>query len=362
MWDCLREYFRCAAESKNVFLLVDGLDEFEGTDEEHGDLLDLLVTFAAHKKVKICLSSRPWNIFHDKFGNYPQLKVEDLTYNDICAYVRDQLYSNERFRRLMQYDAAAAENLVTSLTSKAAGVFLWVRLVVRQLLKGLRDGDGIRLLSKTVEEIPADLDEYFIRLIESIEPQNRKEALELFQLALHDDNVLFSYRSNSLLDFSFIEEGKPDFALELDYHFLGLDFADACALDFRLESIMRKLTSRCMGLLEYNIGRSPVFELTELQEESDGGGDDEGSSMAESGQLKAIQNSGPTEATKLMQEMAVFTTKASLTVDFLHRSLCNFLQTSKVQNLLHQYTHGRPYDTMIFFRNARLVQLVALSE
>ena len=129
-------------------------------------------------------------------------------------------------------------------------MFLWVRLVVRQLLKGLRDGDGIRALSKKVEEIPADLDNYFMRLMESIEPQNRKEASEVLQLALYDEDEFISLHSNNLLDFSFIEEENPQFALNRFYKFSKLDFADKGAIAFRLESTMRKLNSCCMGLLE----------------------------------------------------------------------------------------------------------------
>jgi hypothetical protein len=351
--DCLREYILYAAKSTKVFLLVDGLDEFEGTDEAREDLIDLLVASAAYENVKICLSSRPWNIFRDAFGSCPQLKLEDLTYNDISAYVREQLYGNKRFHKLMQYDTIAAEGLVASLISKAAGVFLWVRLVVKQLLKGLRDGDGIRALSKKVEEIPADLDDYFMRLMESIEPQNRKEASELFQLALYDKDEFSSLHSNCLLDFSFIEEGKPDFALHPFYIFSGLDFADTGAMAFRLESTMRKLNSRCMGLLECHDEVDQGFQLRKLQEDSD----DEASTTTGFEYLGSNKTNVPLDAAELLDKSDVFT-MAHLTIDFLHRSLRDFLLTPKVQTLLHQYTQG-PYDARMFFRNARLVQLVA---
>lgn len=57
--DCLREYILHATKSRKVFLLVDRLDEIEGTDEVHENLINLLVNLAANKNVKICLSSRP---------------------------------------------------------------------------------------------------------------------------------------------------------------------------------------------------------------------------------------------------------------------------------------------------------------
>lgn len=345
--ECLREYILCATRSRKVFLLVDGLDELEGTDEAREDLIDLLVALAMNENVKICLSSRPWNIFQDAFGSCPQLRLEDLTYNDISLYIRRQLYSNNRFNKLMQYDTTAAEGLVASLISKAAGVFLWVRLVVKQLLRGLRDGDSIRALNKKIEEIPAGLDDLFMRLMESIEPQDRKEASELLQLALYDEDEFVSLHSNRLLDFSFIEEGKPDFALEPSYIFSGLDFANTGAMAFRLESTMRKLSSRCMGLLECHRDVDEFFELSDSQEWS------ERESSTTTDRRYMI------DAAEMLDDSEVFPTP-NLIVDFLHRSLRDFLLTPKIQALLHRYTQG-PYDARMFFRNARLVQLLALN-
>jgi hypothetical protein len=331
--ECLRDYILYATMSRKIFLLVDGLDEIEGTDEVRQDLINLLRNLAVHKNVKICVSSRPLNIFRDSFRDSPQLKLEDLTYNDIRSYVHSQFYGNKRFQDLMQYDSRAAETLVTSLVGKASGVFLWVRLVVNQLLQGLRDGDGIRTLMKKVEDMPTDLDDYFMCMIESIAPQDRQEASQLLQLALYEEDEFVTLHSNRVVDFLFIEEGSPDFALKPSYDFSQLCFADRDAMAFRLGSTLRKLNSRCMGLLHchgsggghmdfFNILDpfiTPWFGYTELS------------------------------------------ATAHLVVDFIHKSLRDFLRTPKVQTLLHQYTNG-PYDARMYFRSARLVQLVTLNK
>lgn len=70
---------------------------------------------------------------------------------------------------------------------------------MKQLLKGLREGDGIRTLNRKLEEMPADLNDYFMRLIESIAPQDRKEASELLQLALYQEDEFVSLHSNRVL-------------------------------------------------------------------------------------------------------------------------------------------------------------------
>lgn len=47
-------------------------------------------------------------------------------------------------------------------------------------------------------------------------------------------------------------------------------------------------------------------------------------------------------------------------IEFLHRSLRDFLLMPKIQGLLHQSTNGL-YDARMFYRSARLVQLIALN-
>ena len=49
-----------------------------------------------------------------------------------------------------------------------------------------------------------------------------------------------------------------------------------------------------------------------------------------------------------------------LKVEFLHRSLHDFLLTPKMQELLHQYTGG-PLNARVFLCNARLVEFMALT-
>ncbi|KAJ6100101.1 hypothetical protein N7467_001636 [Penicillium canescens] len=110
-------------------------------------------------------------------------------------------------------DQKTAEALIFAVTDKAEGVFLWVRLVVGDLLKGIRDGDGIRTLYRKVEEIPADLNDYFKRLFSSINPQHMREASIILQVALHEEHDFVSLHPLRLLDLSFTDESSPDFAL-----------------------------------------------------------------------------------------------------------------------------------------------------
>ena len=345
----LHEYILNARKSTKVFLLIDGLDEFEGTDEMRDELIDLFTNLAMLDHVKICLSSRPWNIFLDAFTKFPQLRLEDLTHDDISKYVAAQLHSHRRFQHVLSRDRKSGEDLITAITDKAAGVFLWVRLVVRELLKGLRDGDSIRALWKTLEKIPADLNEYFKRLMDSISPENRLEASTLLQIALHTEHEFVSLHPLRLLDISFIDEERPDFALMGRYEFRNFDLGDREGLVFTLDSTLRRLNSRCMGLLECRyLTNDSLLDLYELEPEEE----EEAAAYTNGINFESSLYPRIFEGSNLLHPF-------TLTVDFLHRSCRDFLLTPETQSLLHQYTRG-PFDARMFLFNSRLVQFMAL--
>jgi hypothetical protein len=342
----LHESILCIRKSTKVFLLVDGMDELEGSDETREELIDLLKELGSLEDVKICLSSRPWNIFWDAFSSFPQLRLEDLTQNDIKSYVQAQLHSQVRFQYLLKHDQSSAESLIIAITRKAAGVFLWVRLVVRELLKGLRDGDSIHLLWVKLEQIPADLNDYFTRFMNSISHNYRREASAMLQIALYEEDDFQTAHPLRLIDLSFSEEEAPDFALTGHYSFEDVDFADLEALQFRLDSTVRRLNSRCMGLLECQ------YQNTYLKDSMVEDSEDDDEDSAGQGFQPRIQPkifAGP-------DLLPIF----NVTVDFLHRSCRDFFLAPETQSQLYQYTQG-PYDVRKFLRNSRLVQFMALS-
>jgi hypothetical protein len=346
----LHEYISCVRGYAKVFLIIDGLDELDGSDDAREELIQFLINIARLENVKLCLSSRPWNIFRDAFGQSPQLRLEDLTYEDINNYVQAKLQGHIRFRHLLRYDRMNAESLVSEITYKAAGVFLWVRLVVQELLKGLRDGDGTSVLWERLEEIPGDLNDYFRRLMNSISPRHRQEASELLQVALYRERGFVSAHPLRLIDLSFIDEGRPDFALTSAYNYQALDLTDSERLQFRLDSTMRRLNSRCVGLLECQY--QPNEDL-----DDDSYGTEEAERNAQGTEIRRGQHFEPSIYPQIFcnhNTLLAF----NFTVDFLHRSCRDFLLTPEVQSLLHQCTL-RPYESRMFLLNSRLSQLVA---
>lgn len=354
----LQEFILSVRRYARVFLLLDGLDELDGSDDARDELISLIISMASLENVKICLSSRPWNIFRDAFGHFPQLRLEDLTHRDISKYVEAQLHSHIRFQHILRYDRMNAVDLTSEITNKAAGVFLWVRLVVRELLKGLRDGDGIHELRKRLQEIPGDLNLYFRSMMDSISPHQRQEASAMLQIALYEENEFQSGHPLRLIDLSFIDEGRPDFILAGRYHFANLDLRDREALEFRLDSTIRRLNSRCMGLLECHY--QPYYESDE--DDSDLEIPPSTGEFSDDGQNTGISRDQSFRSLINPHIYQGFNPSQAYrpTIDFLHRSFRDFLWTPEIQQLLHEYTQG-PYDAKMFLINSRISQLVALA-
>ena len=72
--------------------------------------------------------------FEDAFGDKSFLMLQDLTYDDIRNYVSSNFEGNPGFAELQRREPSYAKELQQHVAKKAAGVFLWVHLVVQSLL------------------------------------------------------------------------------------------------------------------------------------------------------------------------------------------------------------------------------------
>lgn len=174
----LEDTGRPAESEFKLCLFVDGLDEFDG---DHFELVKILSDFTKPNRVKMCASSRPWLEFVDAFGSARwKIQLEDLTRRDMLIYVHDHLEADGKFARLRARDAESALDLVTNVVNRAEGVFLWVYLVVRSLLRGLRNEDSICDLKRRMEALPPDLGDFFERMLDEIEDVYRQRTARLF--------------------------------------------------------------------------------------------------------------------------------------------------------------------------------------
>ena len=231
----------------NVCLFIDGLDEFEGNDEARREIINILKQASKSPNVKVCVSSRPWRIFGNAFETHPSLKLEHLTSGDITNYIQDMLINDKGFQSLQQVEPAGCHEIVHELVTKAQGVFLWVYLVIRELIKGLENEDRLSDLQRRLQEMPPDLEDYFAHMMGTLDKFYLEQANQLCQVALQGN------RSLSLLTYCFVHEEDPDYAMNLRIRALG----DGELRD-RLDFMERRLNTLCKGLLEVQRLPGPV--------------------------------------------------------------------------------------------------------
>ncbi|KAK0739016.1 hypothetical protein B0T21DRAFT_409406 [Apiosordaria backusii] len=223
------------SHSSKVCLLIDGLDEFNGDPD---DLLDTIQEFMTHP-IKVCVASRPWLVFEDAFCRKPQLLLQDLNRRDIEEYTKSSFNSNRGFKRLQVREPHFAQQLTENIIDKAQGAFLWVCVVVTSLLAGMKNDDRIRDLQRRLDDLPPDLEDLYNAIIKSWDPFYFQHAAQYFELL--EANSSCDARIFYLADL----ENTTEYAIQMDQRPLSEE-----EYDLQVETVKRRLNSRCLGLLE----------------------------------------------------------------------------------------------------------------
>lgn len=254
-----------------ICLFLDGLDEFSG---DHRALIADLRALCTNKYIKICVSSRPWNVFVSTFSSFDKiLHLEDLTADDIYQYASGHLTRTNR--RLQPSDV---NSLVSEIVLKSQGVFFWVFLVTRSLEEGINEGDSPKILHRRLSEMPSDLEEFFKGLLTRLNKIYKLETSQVLRLAM------------TLLGPTIIRDSLDNW---LDFWLLKeLDFSD---VDFTIKMNIRFYT---------------LAEITALRQDT-----------------RAFINASCRD----------FLSVSSIgrTVTFLHRTVYDFLSIAEIQDLLN---------------------------
>lgn len=228
-------------ESTHAFcFFIDGLDEFS---ENHYALVkDTIEHFATRSNAKLCVSSRPYNVFNNALGaaNQKKLQLELMNHKDIDQFVQGRLEQNQLFRDLAQHDPRAQE-LAFEIRKRADGVFLWVHLVVWELMDGLGENDDIATLQRRLDMLPEDLEKFFKHIIDSVDRVYRGYTAKCLLLAQRAREPL------PIMAYAFLyEEGEDPAALT------RLPVCPMSGEDIRAKRrlVAMRISSWCKGLME----------------------------------------------------------------------------------------------------------------
>lgn len=225
-----------ASHRFRLFFLIDGVDEYEG---DQAEVVNLLTSVATYPDVKFLISSRQLPVCVDAFSRFPNLRLQDLTRNDIRSYTRELLVE-----RMGSINGLEWENFVEEIVDKSGGVFLWVVLVVRSLLSITENLDGVHELRHRLDQFPSDVGELYAAMFRYMQPAFQKQASELFQLCLMATEA---------------QNGKFHLT-PIQLHFAGWNIDSTAEMPVKVLSIADEKTmvdqmeariqARCAGILE----------------------------------------------------------------------------------------------------------------
>jgi hypothetical protein len=162
--------------AKRTFIFIDALDECDPDGIQSQAHFWRGITKWAHAKgvhLNICLSSRHFPTI--TVGNCPEVIVENHNSLDIATYVE------EKFRLSIAAKETQWELLRDKILIKSAGIFLWVVLVVEDVLQKWDDGKGMRFLLNRLEHLPHELENLFSEMFQNLDAEARYLTVRLFQ-------------------------------------------------------------------------------------------------------------------------------------------------------------------------------------
>lgn len=102
--------------------------------------------------------------------------------NNVCRRSYSTKSSVRRAYNSATFSGSLAEELVAEIVEAASGVFLWVRLVVGSLLRGFQNHDTIHDLQRRLRELPHDLENLFMHMLNLVPLFYKVQSLQLFQV------------------------------------------------------------------------------------------------------------------------------------------------------------------------------------
>lgn len=176
----LKDVFRRSTmidQKARLLVFIDAIDECDSASAR--DVVDFWreITKSAHNEgyqFSVCLSSRHSPAI--TVNNCPEIIMEDHNYPDIVDFV------GRRLELGMSGTYEDRQAIQRKILEKSGGMFLWVSLVVKDVLRERDEGKGLKSLLKDLDSVPLELENLFSKLLTTGEISEM--TLRVFQWAL----------------------------------------------------------------------------------------------------------------------------------------------------------------------------------
>lgn len=199
------------AASSPIFLLVDGLDEFEGD----GFQLCRVIRRIASPRLKVCVASRPDPPYPDAFRDVSSIRMDRLNESGISSFTNDIMM--EFWRPTDTIHRQKILDLSQEITARAQGVFLWARFAVTEVLHGQTRGEELEELQERLDGVPSELKDIYTRIFRRMTAEEKEFTSRVLVLVIHGMRTLtiqevFVAMSINLVSQSLSLPKRPNYA------------------------------------------------------------------------------------------------------------------------------------------------------
>lgn len=271
------------------------------------------------ESTKCCVSGRPSTAFNSLLAGAPMLQLQDLTKDDISTYVFDSLKS-----RTSPHIQPMADKIIRD----AEGVFIWAKLVVKDINKGLENGDDSQLLQDRLRSLPKELGELYARMLKDLDELYKAQAAMSFQLILNrteNDLTYFGVGISKQQE----EDSDPT-------SFTKLSVKDALRL---CTAITARLPTICAGMIE-------TAQTKDRRNDSEPTDVDDTSLYAMSWPFPDQSSvNDPVARTELLVKLS------RISINMIHRTAVDFLRESRAgMNFLADHTPPKFYASTLMLK------------
>ena len=173
--DALKRFLAHKPPSMRVCMFIDGLDEFVGDEDR---LIEIIRLISQTSGTKVCVSSRPEQIFRQGFASSPNLRLQDLNYHDIWKAVSERL--TPALECYTSCSKRQVDDLVKQVISRSHGVFLWADLMTKDLKAGARNADTFAELRKRLGRTPETIDGLYEHMLNRLDKAYLQDSQRYF--------------------------------------------------------------------------------------------------------------------------------------------------------------------------------------
>ncbi|OAL22982.1 hypothetical protein AYO22_06890 [Fonsecaea multimorphosa] len=268
-----------------------------------------------------------------------KLRLQDLTESDITVYVKDKLVKDlltEDHQCLATTAPKEMSRLIEMVVKKAEGVFLWVRLTVESLVRGIRKDDDWQTLQERLEQMSHgifELYEHMWKRMELDHPHYAREAAAYLQYVRHDPGC-------SLVELTIACDER------LQNFYLGKSAnwdLESFGKELDHERLRRRVLTRCAGFLE-------IHEQVDKGEDRENAAELFSEICAKTDLMRY-----PNTVKRLIE---IVNSHYNLEVWFLHRTALEYLETESGKKLLQAQPLLEHEIIMTRYRSALVLMIL----